>query len=131
MSDVIYCVDCEKQLSPDEIEDPHLDTNGDVVCQGCYESSFDTPCAKCGEMMEFYCAEEPGRFISVDWFMSLTHNLPKGVYRIEAYPFFDQDNYLIPSRLSLVTSEPAGPEFHHICPNCSAYYQEKISEHHS
>lgn len=131
MSDVIYCADCEKRLSPDEIEDPHVCANGDVICQRCYESSFDTPCARCGEMMEFYCAEDPGRFISVDDFHSLVHGVPEGVYLILTHPLFDQDHNLIASALSQVASEPAGEDFHHICPNCSVYYQEKTSEHHS
>lgn len=127
MTDVICCASCEKQLPPEEADEPNRDTNGDVICQDCWDKSFCLECAKCGDWMEEYCAENIGRMYSVSQFLAVTQEgIKPGVYQITDHPIFERNTFhLIPDNLKLITSEPAGWDSGYICPDCTKKYKEQ------
>ncbi len=115
----MLCVDCDKPLSPKEIDEPQLDHLGNVVCNTCFQENFDTPCMMCGEMLETKFVGEPGRYVSINDFV--LESIPAGIYKVIDTPIqWRGDHTFIAAHLEMARNYPADDEFlGHICPTCA------------
>ncbi len=79
------CTDCEKQLDPEQAENPRRHDDGSVLCDECWSSEYEYLCPLCQNLVEI---EDNQKHIFVTPDLAQDQRMQPGIYRIIKLPWF-------------------------------------------
>lgn len=85
MSSRMECKYCGGLLDDEERGSPRLDSDGDIMCDDCYDEHYRSICPMCGDYYELE-SEESDIFLLFDEDIGVD----PGIYRPTSYPFYSQ-----------------------------------------
>jgi len=78
------CTRCGEALGDEETESPRLDTDGEPICDDCFQEFFESYCPVC---YDYYETENDESTI---FLLFEDVGVPPGIYRPKSYPFYSQ-----------------------------------------
>jgi hypothetical protein len=84
------CEYCGEELEGEELESPHRDPAGNVMCDDCYEEYFTFPCYLCENSANVE-QRNVGHLLVVN--DAEECRIARGVYRIKELPYYTSDYF--------------------------------------
>lgn len=134
------CVQCETTLTPDELEYPLTDDEGNPLCDSCWREKYEGECQRCGEnVAKDELTATPGECIAVwEEAPGLGEDLSPGYYRVIDWPIFADgiiEGYFYNSNLFRITdldeaglsaANEAGSAAGPLCYKCQAQIEYPV-----
>ena len=106
----MICTICKEELNTEEIDSPHKNKNGDIICDQCFKDKYTYLCPLCeNNFDEDFTKKISPTYLLISDYASEWVGVDSGIYEIVAYPFFyDRMTTLdiIPKAVNLIADLP-------------------------